>query len=332
MGLTTVYNVFNKVLNPTYRIYNQYYPRGRDFFNVGANYKIFWNKFTLLGETAIDKHGKIATMNMLRYSPKGSFQLMVMNQFYDVAYQSIYAGSIGEGSMVQNESGFYIGLETSLLKYFKLMLYGDFFYFPWKKYQVSKAGTNGFDGAVQLSYSPRYELDMFIRYRYKNKYKDFTSDTNEKTTIPYIQQKWKYQLNYSPINELVLKTTVDVVHNAYSRQKPSFGVLVGQTINYKFKKMPLQLGISAAWFHTDDYSSRISMYEKGLLYSFHIPSFYGQGERFTLHARYEWNKHLMFQAKYGCTHYRDRDIISSGLEQIDGNMKNDLYLQVRLKY
>ena len=66
--------------------------------------------------------------------------------------------------------------------------------------------------------------------------------------------------------------------------------------------------------------------------SFHIPSFYGQGERFTMNARYELNKHIIFQAKYALTHYQDRNVIGSGLEQINGNIKNDLYLQLRLKF
>ena len=331
-GLTAVYNFFNRVLKTTYRPYNKYYPRGRDFLNVGIDYKFFWKKFALWGETAMDKEGKIATLNMLRYSPKESFQLIVMNRFYDVAYQSLYAGSIGEGSLVQNESGFYIGLETSLLRYFKLSAYGDFFYFPWKKYQVSKNGTYGWDGILQVSYQQSYQLDMLIRYRYKNKYKDFTSEDGKKSTIPYIQQKWKYQLNYSPINELVLKTSVDVVHNAYQQQKPSLGILVGQQVNYQFQRIPLQVGISAAWFKTDDYASRISMYEKGLLYMFSVPSFYGKGERYTLNAKYEWGKHIVLQTKYALTHYRDREVISSGLEQINGNRKSDLYLQIRLKF
>ena len=331
-GLTGVYHVFNKVLKPTSRPYNKYYPQGRDFLNVGANYKLFWKQFTLSGETAIDKKGKIATLNMLRYVPKESFQLMVMNRFYDVAYQSIYASSIGEGSDVQNESAIYIGLETKFLQYFKLNTYGDFFYFPWKKYQMSKNGTRGFDGMFQLSYSPCYELDMFIKYRYKNKYKDFTGKDKEKVTIPYIQQKWKYQLNYSPNHELLLKTTVDMVHNAYQGQNPSMGFLVGQSVGYKFKTFPLQLDIHGAWFHTDDYASRISMYEKSLLYAFSIPSFYGKGERLALNLRYELNEHFIFQAKYGMTHYRDRKVIGSDLELIEGNQKNDLYLQLRIKF
>ena len=331
-GLTAVYNVFNKVLKLTPRAYNKYYPQGRDFFNAGINYKLFWKKFTLQGETAMDKHGKVATMNMLSYSSKESLRLLVMNRFYDVAYQSIYARSIGEGSSVQNESGFYIGLETSFLRYFKLMTYGDFFYFPYKKYQLSKNGTSGFDGVTQLSYSPSYQLDMLIRYRYKNKHKDFTPEGGEKIILPYVQQKWRYQLNYSPVNELMLKTTVDIVHNAHRGQESSQGILIGQNAGYKFRKLPLQLDVGFAWFQTDDYASRISMYEKGLLYSFNIPSFYGEGERYIFNARYELNKNIIFQAKYALTHYRDREVISSGLEQIEGNMKSDLYMQLRLKF
>jgi len=173
---------------------------------------------------------------------------------------------------------------------------------------------------------------MFIKYRYKNKYKDTTTGSGEKITLPSIQQKGRYQLNYSPTNELLLKTTVDMVCHTFRQGKASKGLLVGESIGYKFKKWPVQLDGSIAWFYTDDYASRISMYEKSLLYTFHVPSFYGKGERYTLNVRYEWKKHLVFQAKYACTHYRDREIIGSGLEQIDLNNKNDLYFQIRLKF
>jgi hypothetical protein len=74
------------------------------------------------------------------------------------------------------------------------------------------------------------------------------------------------------------------------------------------------------------------MYEKSLLYAFSIPSFYGKGERLALNLRYELNEHFIFQAKYGRTHYRDRKVIGSDLEQIEGNQKNDLYLQLRIKF
>ena len=332
LGLTAVYNFFNKVLNPTYRPYNKYYPRGSDFFNLGANYKFFLKKLTWMGEVAMDKDRRMAALNTLRYRPKANFQLITMHRFYDVAYQSMYARSVGEGSMVQNESGFYLGMEADELWYFKLTAYIDFFYFPWKKYQMTKNGTRGIDGVIQLDYSPTHELDMFIRYRYKNKFKDYNPAEGDKITVPYIQQKGRYQLTYSPNDELVLKTTADVVYNAYQHKDPSKGFLIKQSIGYKFPKLPLQLDASVAWFKTDDYASRITVYEKSLLYSFSMPSFYGEGERFSFNTRYELNKHIVLQGKYACTHYRDREVISSGLEQIEGNLKSDLYFQVQFKF
>lgn len=331
-GLTAVYNVFNKVLKYPLRYYNTYYARGRDFFHVGMNYKFFWKDFIFSGETAIDKKGKIATLNKLTYSPNSDIQWVVMNRFYDVAYQSMYAKSFGEGSSVQNESGIYIGLETSILRNFKIHAYGDYFYFPWKRYLVSKAGTTGFDGVLQITYSPTYELDMFIRYRYKNKMKDYTDEEDEKHTIPYIQHRWKYQLNYQMKDIGSLKTNIDYVHNHYQNQSSSQGVLVAQSAGYQFKHFPLKLDINVAWFRTDNYQSRISLYEKGLLYMFSIPSFYGEGMRYALLARYQWNENLMIQAKYGLTHYWDRNTIGTALEQIYGNMKGDLYLQMRWKF
>ena len=332
LGLTAVYNFFNKVLNPTYRPYNKYYPRGSDFFNLGANYKFFLKKLTWMGEVAMDKDRRMVALNTLRYRPKANFQLIAMHRFYDVAYQSMYARSVGEGSMVQNESGFYLGMEADELWYFKLTAYIDFFYFPWKKYQMTKNGTRGIDGVIQLDYSPTHELDMFIRYRYKNKFKDYNPAEGDKITVPYIQQKGRYQLTYSPNDELVWKTTADVVHNAYQHKDPSKGFLIKQSIGYKFPKLPLQLDASVAWFKTDDYASRITVYEKSLLYSFSMPSFYGEGERFSFNTRYELNKHIVLQGKYACTHYRDREVISSGLEQIEGNLKSDLYFQVQFKF
>ena len=134
------------------------------------------------------------------------------------------------------------------------------------------------------------------------------------------------------MNHLSLKITVNYVRNAYQSQKPSQGILIDQQVGYKLDIIPLRLDAHVAWFHTDDYASRISIYEKGLLYTFSVPSFYGKGERYAVNVHYEWNEHVIFQIKYAMTHYRDRKVIGSGLEQINGNKKSDLYMQLRWKF
>ena len=56
------------------------------------------------------------------------------------------------------------------------------------------------------------------------------------------------------------------------------------------------------------------------------------GLRYSVHLRMDLGKTLMMIAKFGHTYYFDRDVISSGNEQIAGKSKADLQLQMRLKW
>ena len=331
LGLTGVYNVFNKVLKPKFRDYNRYAPQGKDFWNIGVHYKWLGGSWSLSGETAVDKQGKVATLNMGRYRLKQGTTFFVMQRFYDAAYQSLYASAIGEGSTVQNESGVYIGVDTRLFSHLQVMAYGDFFYFPWKKYQVNKLGTKGVDATLQLTYQKKKDWNLYLRYRFKQKEKDLNLD-KQKKTLPYTQHKLKCQFTYQPVLNCRLKTSVDGVDQYFEGEKASLGCMVNQSISYQWNRFPLQISANGAWFCTDDYSSRIAIYEKGLLYAFSMPSFFGRGYRFSTHLKYVWHERIYLEAKYGWTHYLDRDHISSGLEEIEGNNKSDLSFQLRVKF
>ncbi|MCD7815806.1 MAG: helix-hairpin-helix domain-containing protein, partial [Bacteroides sp.] len=63
-----------------------------------------------------------------------------------------------------NEAGICIGLETKILQSINLSAYGDFFYFPWYRYQVDHRNTLGVSGNVLLSYSHSNSLGMLIKY------------------------------------------------------------------------------------------------------------------------------------------------------------------------
>ena len=103
-----------------------------------------------------------------------------------------------------------------------------------------------------------------------------------------------------------------------------------QSCSYAFS-FPIKISVQGTYFHTDDYDSRIYASEKGLLYTFYTPSFYGQGFRFSACARYDVNKVFMFLVKFGQTIYEDRENIGSGNDLIQGNKKADLQMQLRIK-
>ena len=164
---------------------------------------------------------------------------------------------------------------------------------------------------------------MFAYYRYKVK---------DKNTLPYIQQKFRYQLGYTLQDNLLLKTTLDLTWVHPEGVSVSKGFMLVQNLSYAFSSFPVRVDIHYALFDTDDYASRLTSYERGVLYSFSMPSFYGQGVRFALNIRYDVNKHLMLITKYGQTKYNDRDEIGTGLEMIKGNKKADVNIQLRYKF
>jgi hypothetical protein len=332
LGFTGVYHVFNRLLIPEMTGYRRFALHGKEFWNVGANYKVFLRRFTFLGETAVDHQGNLAALHMLSYSPNLNQRFIVMHRFYDARYQSMYAQSVSEGSSVQGESGFYIGLETKLMHRFKLNAFGDIFYFPWKKYRLSKAGTMGFDAQTQLTYEPSYQLEMWIKYRYRNKYRDKADATLGTLTLPYIQHKAYYTLKWTPskVWNAQLKVNYAQVHS--QGYIPSQGGMISLSADYHPTTLPFQFNLSVATFRTDDYDTRQSVYEKSVLYAFSSPSFYGRGYRVAWVGRWDINTHWTVQAKLGETHYFDRTTIGTSLDLIQGRDKADLNILVRMKY
>lgn len=331
-GLTVVYNKFNKMLNPDFRPYNKYYPRGDYFFNAGGFYKFFLNKFTFSGETAIDKNGRLAMLHILNYSPDVDNTFVFMNRYYDMKFQTLYGKSFGENSRMQNELGFYLGLESNTLPNMKLSGYVDVFHFPYLRYRVDKVHTTGFDASVQISYTPVSSLAMLIKYSCKDKPLNHEFDNGNKYVLPDLRHRLHYGFSYNLDPGFLFKTSLEYIRTGFYKSEKSNGMYLSETMKMDIPSFPVKLSLSSAWFSTEDTSSRVYVYEPGLLYSFSMYSFYGKGCRHALNVIYQWKDRLSLHSKLGWTHYRDRNEIGTGLETIHGNNKLDLQLQLKLKW
>lgn len=106
--------------------------------------------------------------------------------------------------------------------------------------------------------------------------------------------------------------------------------MVLQTIAVRLGRFTL--AANAAYFHTDDYDSRLYAYERTTLYNFSFPSFFGEGIRGALFLRADISKNLVLIGKAGTTKYFDRNSISNALQQINQSYKTDIDLQVKWKF
>ena len=92
------------------------------------------------------------------------------------------------------------------------------------------------------------------------------------------------------------------------------------------------LSISANVFDTDSYSSAISVYEKGLRYSFNYSSLYGEGLRLSSVAKFSITDMMYVTAKIASSKYFDKKEIGSSTQRIDASHKEDIYLQLHYKF
>jgi hypothetical protein len=107
------------------------------------------------------------------------------------------------------------------------------------------------------------------------------------------------------------------------------GFLIAQDLSYNSQKIGLSGRFSI--FDTDDYDSRLYLYEKDLLYVFRVPSFYDNGINYYILFKYFFNKNFTVWVKYSKLYFYNAETIGSGLEEIQGNTKTNVSFQLRIK-
>lgn len=323
VGMTGYYTAFSRELRPDLlQAYRRWYPQGRGFWNVGIDYSYLSHRLTVSGETATGTRGSVATVNSLSYRLTGSLSLMALQRYYPYQYQSLFAETFAEGGSVNNESGIFVGADWAPVRHLSVMAYTDFAYFAWTRYGVSQS-SHCSDNFVQVTWQ-RGRWDLLARYRFKARERDNDDHTalvaehlhRGRLAVGYDGGHWRS------------KTQIDLSHSRLAAA--STGYMATQSLSWQHRR--LRLDATVGYFHTDDYASRVYIYERGLMYQFSFPAFFGKGLRGAVVAMADVGSVCRVVAKVGTTHYFDRQTIGSGLQQIDGNSQTDLELQLRLKF
>ena len=324
LGANAVYTYMDRMLCPnTETLYRRYYPQGNKFFNASIDYGYTHYRFTLHGETAMNKEGAMATVNSLSLHLSGNMSVVAIQRFYSYRYNGLYAHGFGNSSRTQNESGIYLGANWQPLSRLHLQGYADYAYSPWPRYQISQA-SHSWDMLLQGNYQWN-SWNLLLRHRTRLQQKD---DANKTTLIPCNEHRTRMAATYSSANGWTSKTQADYVYSVY--KDLAQGWMISQQAGYQQKQW--QANLALGFFNTDNYNARIYLYEKQLQHEFSFPSYYGEGLRMALYAQVCPNEHLRLSARLGYTNYFDRKSIGSGLQEIAQSSITDLDLQLRWKF
>lgn len=339
-GASGIFTSLNRTLSPnTSQLFRQHYPTGDNFYNASADYGFINHRLNINGETAINDNGAIATLNAIAIKASQSLTLTAIQRYYSYRYYSLYSSSFSDGGSIQNESGVYVGANWTPLPRLSLLIYSDYAYFPWARYGIS-AASHSWDNMLQTTYTLSKCLALTARYRLRMRQEDYSpdtgdgnEDTSKKTLIDKTEHRGRIALCYNG-TRCSAKTQADIAYTTFPtglKDKPnSFGWMLSETAGYNFGI--INAGMNIGYFHTRDYNSRLYTYERGMLYTFSFPMFYGEGMRAALFMRGNIGNNLVIIGKAGMTKYFDRNKISSSYQEINGSSQTDIDIQIKWKF
>lgn len=322
LGTTGYYQHWNREFSTGEQLYKQYAPRGNTFWGVSTDYGAFFQNFSLSGELAYSGlYQGWATIHKLLYRPYSDLRLYCLYRLYSYRYYAPYAGAFSEGDKTQNESGLYGGVEYSPWRFVWLQAAWDYYYFPWPKYGLDHS-SSGYQLRLQADIKQSERLRYSATYSFKKK---------EKFNVFHYTHRLRLKMVFTPSDRFLVQTECSGVGAHKEGESNRYGMVVGETFTWVMNKL-LKTTLTCAYAHAQGSLASVSLYEPGLLYSFSFNNFYDPVLRTSAMMRLDWGRHFLLMAKYGLSRYFNTSDISSGRQRIDGPLKQDLYLQLRIRF
>ncbi len=330
LGINAIQYQFKFPLQKNTDPYNLFALAGKSFGNYSIDYSFTHNNFHFFGEAATSQKKYNAFINGVIISTSSIIDMSFLYRNISKGYQSLHTSAFTESTFPSNEKGFYSGISIHPNNMWRLDAYADFYKFPWIKFRVD-APSSGADYLVQLTYKPNKQLEIYTRLHSETKAINVNPNFN---TFPNViaqpKQNWRTQFLLKLNQQFSIRSRVELLWFNKDSNNAEQGFLTYFDVLYKPMLKSFSGNIRLQYFETDSYNSRLYAYENDLLYSFSIPVFYDKGLRYYINANFDINKKISVWVRYANTIYINKNLIGSGLDEINGNTKKEIKLQMLL--
>lgn len=303
-------------------------------WNGGIDGRWIYKRLALFGEASLTTNGHLygAIITGGEYQFDNNNRFSMYYRYYSPYYSNHHSASLGQNSQVKNENGLCMNIQLTLP--WNLSAYGrvDMYRFPTEKYQVAAPSTGN---EMYLLLTRPITAKSTIELCYRNKERG-RNNYQEETPIYHVEQCYRQQaearLSYIPADGWTLATRAIQTWYHTESSEVSHGFAISQDIRYRAPHRPLTLSARYVLFDIDDYDSRIIMAESDFIYESNSTQLMNKGYRFYLWAKYELGEHLSIGLRYSISQYANLSSISSGHDKIESSHKQNIKLQVRVKF
>jgi hypothetical protein len=331
IGAIAYHTRFNNKFITGDQAYRTYNFEGNTLTSLGINYNYTFKNIYFFGEGGRSSNNGYAFLNGALISLSSKISAAILHRSYDKDYHNFFNQATAEASEAFNEKGFYAGLNINPSKAWNISLYADYFKFPWLKFRVD-APSDGYEVLAQLTYTPTKTFKAFLRYKSEIK----QQNTDLEVAVNYLDQvkreSYRGDASWKLSKSISLQNRLEVSQFNKGDAKAEYGLMIYQDIDYSPMFAKLSGNMRVAYFNTPSYNSRIYAYEDNVLYNFSFGMYSGKGFRTYLNLKYKLAKRINVWARYALFLYKDAETVGSGLDEIIGNKKTDVKLQVRYQF
>lgn len=331
LGITAVHTRFNRILNRSDELHNRFRFEGNALLNLGLDYQWVRPYATLFGEMAYSGNGGWAMVHGLQSTLTTFFTFTAYYRNFRPAYTAFYAFPVADRRGAANESGLYLGVDCRPLRRVAISGYVDQIRFPWTRFGVD-APSRAWDGLLQVTWTPVKGTEVYGRVRHRLS----GQNARDALVMNYVEDLLRTNIRFNLTTDagkrLRLRGRAEMMIFEAPSEGRKYGYLMYADLTYKSLKKPVAVSVRYTLFQTEDWDTRIYAYENDVLYYFSIPALYGRGIRTYGVLRWQVWRHMDVWFKVAHTWYADRNVISSGVSQINGNQRTDVRGQVRFKF
>ncbi len=311
--------------------YDQYSFTGKSLTNLGLFYNYTYKNMYLYGEAAKSSGSGFAYINGILISLSKAVSAALTYRDYAKDYHNFFNQAVAESSEAVNEKGLYVGLNVNPNKKWAFSVYGDYFRFPWLKYRVDEP-SKGYEALAQAVYTPSKTFKILARFKTEQKQQNTDLDVPINFLDDVKKQGYRLEVNWQLNKKWSFQNRAEVSQYKKGDANKEFGYLIYQDVDYSPLFSKITGNVRFAYFNTPSYNSRIYAYEDDVLYSFSFGMYSGRGFRTYLNLKYNLAKKLNIWMRYGLFIYKDVETVGTYLDEIKGNKKSEVKVQVRYQF
>lgn len=332
IGLNSIYQRFSMPYRPVSRIDNLHRLTGSQVISHSIDFSGYVRSLHIFGELATQNYHSPAftVTGLYSFHPRLDGGLLIRR--FPAYFAPVYGNAFSARSLPNNESGVYLGLNYYISSLSSLAFYIDSWKGLWPTFQ---------------SHGPSFDQDLFLRF----------DISRRREWEAYAQVKFKHrannQRNYFPVyntitydNQLNLRLQFRKIHYQHwhwtnrweisrlqpEEEAPEYGFLAYTDLLWSPIGSWWSLAGRLAYFNTHSYSTRIYAFEPDILYSFSIPSFYGQGWRVAGRISRKWRMGLRMELHTGWTFLPGEKEVGSGHNAVPGSFSQQIKVQAMYEF